>query len=300
MNTLKNTSNVTLNFKNTTGPIPYNMTNDYMFRAVLQKNNKVLRGLLCSLLHLDEKDIFSVTITNPIILGESLEDKEFRLDINIILNDETLINLEMQVANQLNWKNRSISYLCRSYDQLQKGQNYSEAKPVVHIGFVDYTLFPEYPEFYATYKLMNIKNQHIYSDNFTLSVVDLTKINLATEEDRAFQIDHWAALFKAKTWEDIKMLAENNEYINEASKTLFELNADEQIKKRCLDREEYYQDLRSYEKAIAERDSIIGEKNCVIAEKDSIIGEKDSVIAEKENIIAKLEAQLAKYQNPGS
>lgn len=300
MNTLKNTSNITLNFKNTTGPIPYNMTNDYMFRAVLQKNNKVLRGLLCSLLHLDEKDIFSVTITNPIILGESLEDKEFRLDINIILNDETLINLEMQVANQLNWKNRSISYLCRSYDQLQKGQNYSEAKPVVHIGFVDYTLFPEYPEFYATYKLMNIKNQHIYSDNFTLSVVDLTKINLATEEDRAFQIDHWAALFKAKTWEDIKMLAENNEYIAEASETLFELNADEQIKKRCLDREEYYQDLRSYEKAIAERDSIIGEKNCVIAEKDSIIGEKDSVIAEKENIIAKLEAQLAKYQNPGS
>ena len=206
----------------------------------------------------------------------------------------------MQVANQLNWKNRSISYLCRSYDQLQKGQNYSEAKPVVHIGFVDYTLFPEYPEFYATYKLMNIKNRHIYSDNFTLSVVDLTKINLATEEDRAFQIDHWAALFKAKTWEDIKMLAENNKYIAEASETLFQLNADEQIKKRCRDREEYYQDLRNYEKAIAERDSIIGEKNCVIAEKDNIIGEKDSVIAEKENIIAKLEAQLAKYQNPGS
>ncbi|MDE5939525.1 MAG: hypothetical protein K2H37_10630, partial [Lachnospiraceae bacterium] len=31
------------------GPVPYGMTNDYMFRAVLQSNNKVLRGLICSL-----------------------------------------------------------------------------------------------------------------------------------------------------------------------------------------------------------------------------------------------------------
>ena len=307
MTKLENTSNVNLNFKNTTGSIPYNMTNDYMFRAVLQKNNKVLRGLLCSLLHLDEKDISSVTITNPIVLGDALEDKEFRLDINVILNDNTLINLEMQVANQLNWKNRSISYLCRSYDQLHKGQNYSAAKPVIHIGFLDYTLFPNHPEFYATYKLMNVKNQHIYSDNFTLCVVDLTRIDLATTEDRAFHIDYWAALFKAKTWEDIKMLAENNEYLAEASETLFQLNADEQIKKRCLDREEYYQDLRSYEKAIAERDSVIVEKENIIAgkdnalsAKDNIISEKDNLISEKDNLIANLEAQLAKYKNVDS
>lgn len=31
--------------QNAHGPIPYNMTNDYMFRAVLQSNNKVLRGM---------------------------------------------------------------------------------------------------------------------------------------------------------------------------------------------------------------------------------------------------------------
>ena len=60
---------------NAHGKIPYGMTNDYMFRAVLQSNNKVLRGLICSLLHLTEKEVFSVEITNPIILGESVESK---------------------------------------------------------------------------------------------------------------------------------------------------------------------------------------------------------------------------------
>ena len=290
MNRTKNTSNVTLDFQNATGNIPFNMTNDYMFRAVLQKNNKVLRGLICSLLHLKEENVVSVTITNPIILGDALEDKEFRLDINVILNDKTYINLEMQVANELNWKNRSISYLCRSYDQLHRGQDYSEVKPIIHIGFLDYTLFKEHPEFYATYKLMNVKDHRIYSDNLVLRVVDLTQINLATAEDRAFQIDYWAALFKAKTWEDIKMLAKNNEYLEEASKTLFQLSADEQIKKRCLDREEYYQDLKSYEKAIAKKDIII-------AEKDNIIYKKDIALSEKDNIIAKLQAELAQYKN---
>lgn len=81
-------------FWNASGQIPYNMTNDYMFRAVLQSNNKVLRGLICSLLHLSEKKVASVEITNPVILGEAVTDKEFRLDINVVLNNHTLINLE--------------------------------------------------------------------------------------------------------------------------------------------------------------------------------------------------------------
>lgn len=131
--------------------------------------------------------------------------------------------------------------------------------PAIHIGFLDYTLFKECPEFYATHKLINVKNHHIYSDNFILGVVDISRIDLATEEDKAYQIDYWASLFKATTWEEIKMLASGNEYLDEASKTIFQLSADEQIRKRCRDREEYYQDLANYERAIADKDSIIKE-----------------------------------------
>lgn len=54
-------------FQNASGEIPYNMTNDYMFRAVLQSNHNVLRRLICSLLHLAESEVKSVEITNPII-----------------------------------------------------------------------------------------------------------------------------------------------------------------------------------------------------------------------------------------
>lgn len=262
---------------NVHGRIPYGMTNDYMFRAVLQSNNKVLKGLICALLHFTEDEIISVEITNPIVLGETVKNKEFRLDINVNLNNCTLLNLEMQLANQLNWKNRSVMYLCRSFDHLNHGQDYGEAKPVIHIGILDYSLFPDCPEFYSSYKLINIKNHRKYSDNLTLNVLDLSHIELAAKEDKRFHIHKWAMLFKATTWEEVKMIAEQNEYLIEASKTMFQMSADELIRKRCRDREEYYQDLRNYERAIAEK-----ERQC-----EQLTTENDQLRAE----IARLKKQ---------
>lgn len=96
-------------------------------------------------------------------------------------------------------------------------------------------------------------------------MVDLTKIDLATQEDRHYQIDCWAALFKAETWEEIRMLASKNEYIKEAAETIFKFNTDAQIRKQCLDREEYYQDLRNYERVILEKDNTIAEKEAELA-----------------------------------
>ena len=154
-----NQSNTILNsstsYLNATGRITYGMLNDYMFRAILQTHNNVLKGLIASLLHLPVTQLKSVIITNPIILGEVIEAKEFILDIDVLLNNNTQINLEMQVVNQYNWTDRSLSYLCRSFDQLYQGQEYSEALPVIHIGFLDFQLFKDHVEFFGIYKFLN-------------------------------------------------------------------------------------------------------------------------------------------------
>lgn len=235
-------------FMEATGVIEFNMTNNYMFRYILQKNEKVLRGLICSLLHLKPEQIKAIEITNPINLSGDITGKEFILDINVMLNDDTLINLEMQVANEHNWPERSLMYLCRSFDQLYRGQKYEEALPVYHIGFLDFTPFPKYPEFYATYQMLNVKNYSLYSGKFTLSVVDLTQIELATKEDKAYQIDYWARVFKAKTWEELKMLAKENEYLNEAADSIYRANAEEIVRQQCRAREDAERRERTLER----------------------------------------------------
>lgn len=130
----------------------------------------------------------------------------------------------------------ALSYLCRTFDQLYQGQPYEDALPVHHIGFLNFTLFPAYPEFFATYQLLNIKNHTLYSSKFTLSVVDLNQIKLATDEDKTFSIDYWARLFKASTWEEMKMLAKDNEYLDAAANSIFEANADRMVRERCIAR----------------------------------------------------------------
>ena len=133
------------------GAVTIPMTNDYLFRAFLQQNNKALKGLICALLHLDPREIYSVEITNPIVLGDSTNDKTFILDIRIQLNGSAIINLEMQVINQYNWVDRSLSYLCRNFDHLRTGAEYEDIHPVVQIGILNFPLFEDRPEFYATY-----------------------------------------------------------------------------------------------------------------------------------------------------
>lgn len=231
--------NTTLSYEEAYGNIDYGMTNDYMFRAVLQENKIVLKGLICSLLHLEDHEVSSVEITNPIQLGKCIDAKTFVLDIHVMLNNNRIVNLEMQMTNLQNWQERSLSYLCRAFDQLNKGEDYSVAKPAIHIGFLNFSATCNTPEFYATYKLQNVKTQEVYSDKFILSVVDLTQIELATEEDKLYQIDYWAKLFTAKTWEELKMIAENNTILSEATQTLYKLNADDLLREQCRAREEY-------------------------------------------------------------
>ncbi len=225
-------------FRHAAGAIEFGFTNDYMFRAILERNIPVLKGLISSLLHLHPQDITSLAIINPILTGDSYNSKEFLLDIEIILNHNTLLNLEMQVVNEHNWPERSLSYLCRRFDRLEKGEDYINCKPAVHISFLDFAPFPEYAEFYATYKLLNIKNYHLYSDKFTLRVVDLSHIELATEDDLACGIDRWARLFKAKTWEELKMIAKDDLTLTQAAENLYILNADELAQARARARQE--------------------------------------------------------------
>lgn len=266
-------------FMEAQGVIEYNMTNNYMFRYILQKNEKVLKGLICSLLHLRPEQIQKVEIKNPINLSGDVSGKEFILDINVMLNDNTLINLEMQVANEYNWPERSLSYLCRSYDQLYSGQDYIEVLPVIHIGFLDFTLHPKEPEFYATYKMLNVKNHLVYSDKFILSVVNLNQIELATKEDKAYNIDYWARIFKARTWEELKMFAKDNEYLQEAAESLYVANADEIVRQQCRAREDAERLQRTLE-----RDNTLLKKQLANANKD--LANANTRIKELEAIIA--------------
>jgi predicted transposase/invertase (TIGR01784 family) len=205
-----------------------------------------------------------------------------------------MIDLEMQVENLHNWEERSLSYLCRSFDKLHKGENYTQAGTAIHIGFLDFTPFPDAPEFYATYKLLNTKNHRIYSDKFVLSVVSLRETELATEEDKAWKIDYWARLFKATTWEEIKMIAKKDPDLLEATETLYALNGDETIRAQCQARDDYYwmqkmQQLE-HERVLAELKELSSTNDALHSENNTLHSENRTLHLELDTVNSELKA----------
>lgn len=281
VNDVNDTIHVT-NAMDANEPIGYTLKNNYLFIALMNDSEYALKKLVCSLLGYQQSDIKKLTIRNPIQVGKAIEQKGFVLDVALLLNDDTYINIELQLIDYGNWPERSVGYLCRSYDNLNRGDDYIDTKPAIHIGILDFTLFEEYPEFFASYRLLNVKNHNEYTSKFQLYVLDLNQIELATQEDRKHERDVWARLFQAKTRGDLMSIAQQYKEFEPVINKMNALMSDDAIQLQ-YDAEET---LRNREKGIRKKIHRLEEE----------LADKDERLLHQEARIAELEAKLEELQ----
>ena len=120
-------------------------------------------------------------------------------------------------------------------------------------------------------------------------MLDLTQIELATEEDKYYEIDRWARLFKATTWEELRMTAQNNPDLLKASNDLYTINSDEIIRQQARARA----DAEFWER---NRNAKIKRLEDAVAEKDSQLAQNQKLLAEKDAELLQLQKELAKYK----
>lgn len=94
---------------------------------------------------------------------------------------------------------------------------------------------------------------------------------MATDEDKAWGTDTWARLFKATTWEDMKMIAENDLAKLTAINTLKLCNSDFRAKEAARKYEDRVRHQKYLEKQLAEKDTMIADKDSEIAKMGSEI-----------------------------
>jgi uncharacterized protein (DUF3084 family) len=123
---------------------------------------------------------------------------------------------------------------------------------------------------------------------------------LACEEDKAYEIDEWARLFKATKWEELRMIAEKNPDLSEAAESLYTMNADDLVRAKCRAREDYYRDQAVIQAKIkqlteenaqiaAEKEQIAAEKERADARAEQLAAEKTQMAAEKAQADARAE-----------
>lgn len=305
-------------FYNASGAVPFRLCNDYLFRALMQVDEAALKSLIQAVIRQpDGVEVASAEILNPIELGASIKEKDFILDILVRYNNNYHINIEMQVANEDDWPERSLSYLCRTFDNLNKGESYRNVKTAVQISLLDYSLFPEHPSFYSAYLMMNTATHAVYSDKFRLYVVCLNQRNLASKADKMFQLDKWAEFFRAKTWEELQMTVKDNPVMEEAASHLHKLTEEERIRYQCEARERWLlferskresrkelekelsdtiQKLDAANQQLTDSNQQLSDANQQLSDANQQLSEKDHQIEDLNAEIIRLQKELAKLQ----
>ncbi len=108
---------------------------------------------------------------------------------------------------------------------------------------------------------------HLYNSNFTLSVLELNQVKRATDEDIDSGLVKWAQIFKATTWEELRMIAEKNESMISTANSILQYESEETVRMRMRDREDYI----ARQKRTAELEKLLEEKDKKIAELEEYI-----------------------------
>ena len=183
--------------------LEHNLTNDILFKMYFVKHQDLLEILIAEFLGIPHSKITQFQITNTEMTPEYVGDKFCKLDINMIVNEKR-INLEMQVADEGNYPERSLYHWSKMYSTaLGEGKNYAELPTTITINIIDFMLF-DCEEFHSEFHILEVNRYTRLTDKFTKHFYELRKLPPLTSKDSIKDI--WLKLFKAKTEEDLERI----------------------------------------------------------------------------------------------
>lgn len=212
-------------------------TVDYCFKE-LMRNEKARTGFIAAILGINPNEIDFTELVPTILRKEYPEDKVGILDVRVIMNSHTQIDLEMQVGPFGCWAERTVFYLSKMFtEQIKQGDPYENLVKCIHIGILDFILFEDIDEYYSCFHLREDTQGTLYTDIFEIHVLELPKIRNKNYPDS--NLLQWAKFLSSEREENFEKMALQNEYIGEAYETL------KHISKDALKRLEYNTRLKA-------------------------------------------------------
>ena len=223
---------------------------DVMFKKLFasEENKRLLMSLIASLLSMEVESIKSIEVLNGEILPDERGEKFGRLDLLLIMNDETKINIELQIKIQDDYADRSTFYWSKAYTTgLKAGEEYSELKETICINIIGFKMF-DCEEYHSHFKIMEKDRHEVLTEKFAIHFFELPKLR-GTEVNADDMMNLWLKLIDCESEEDLKMLERTNAApIKEAAYFIRKMSADEKVKEKA----------RLEEKRLHDEASIIG------------------------------------------
>ena len=89
---------------------------DFAFKEIMY-NETVRKGFLSAVLNIRDTEIKSVVMLNTNLTKVHKDEKQGILDVRLTMNDNTEIDIEMQVCSMKTWAERSVFYVSKMIDE---------------------------------------------------------------------------------------------------------------------------------------------------------------------------------------
>ena len=265
------------------------LTEDYIFKRVFGKkgNEDLLKDLLESILEIKIQKI--EVIVGPEVEKIKPEDKLGIIDLKATVNENTTIDIEIQVKDNHNMVERSTFYIAGLYHTgLKAGEVYEENNKVIGINILMFNIF-EWEKFHSKGILKEDELNKIMTDKIELHFLELPKI-INNKKEGSKRLRQWLEFIYNKRKGEIALAVKENAKIAKAKEEYECLTGDETVQRLAFLREKWERDHKSellWEKRKAQKEGReIGEK---IGEKiGKKIGEKIGKELERKNIIKEM------------
>lgn len=216
---------------------------DIIFKKLFTSDDEILTSFLEDILDMPKGSIKKIQIINPNILPSALDGKQGQLDL-VLHVDEKVVNVEIQLKNEGNFKDRSVFYWAKMYsDELKKGQDYEELKQTISINILNFDLF-HCDEAYSSFKLLETTRHEVLTEKCSILFFELTKVNNKVDSKDRKKL--WLQLINAETEEELDMLEKTGvPEIQKAVVILHEMSLDEEVQEMARLREKWILDENS-------------------------------------------------------
>ena len=220
------------------------VTNDYIFKKIFAKkgNESILKDLLNSILQIKIKSIEVIADTN---LERQLESNKLGiLDLKAKVDEDTIVNIEIQIINRYNMIERTLFYWSGLYyNVLQKGEDYKEIKKVIAINILDYNEFEEGPY----HEIAKLRREYLYkilTDKIEIHFIQIPKFK-KQRKDMKTKLDMWMDFISQIDEKEVKNAMRKNKEIKKAQEEYEYLTGDEEERRIAFLREKAIRDENS-------------------------------------------------------
>ena len=100
------------------------------------------------------------------------------LDVLARSGDGRIFHVEVQLLDEGNFFERVMYYAaCSLVDQLSKGDDYDQLRPVVFVSILRYILFPDRPDTWrSVHQILDLEDHRCYNDLFEFQFFELPKL----------------------------------------------------------------------------------------------------------------------------